>query len=199
MALETSWKDWWGATQPNPIGLICSLPLMRVGFTYHLDATLTKADEGLISSLAPIVPTIGANKHIEGLFRLLADEEEGESSRAATPSPSRDTGPTPMLSNETHNYFASREPIPPIDFNPIDLLIRSIDSATLIQNASTAKFISWRPQRSLESSITSSASRVTSETDLSSNLPKVCAEDDECRLERFGGESVPANEGHVGG
>ena len=37
------------------------------------------------------------------------------------------------------------------------------------------------------------------ETDLSSNLPKVCAEDDECRLERFGGESVPANEGHVGG
>jgi len=155
------------------IGLISSSHWMTVRCYIHM--RLTKPDVGLVNTLAPIVPTLSTDKRIEGLFALPAEEMEAESSRAGTPSPSRDSEPTPMSIDETLNYFTLREPTPPMEIDPVDLLIRSIDSAVLIQQASTAKFFSWRPQpqpqRSLESSITSSVSPASSTSDISGHGP----------------------------
>lgn len=115
---------------------------------------------------------MATNNHVDGLFTL--PEEDLEASRVRTPSPPQDADPTPMPSAETLNYF-EREPTPspPMDVDPIDLLIRAIDSAELIQEASITKFISWRPARSLESSMTSSVSPASSSSDISRPMPTV--------------------------
>lgn len=121
---------------------------------------------------------------MEGLLTLPDEEYEAESSRAPTPSPPRDADPTPMPACESPSYFAAREPSaqPPIEVDPVQFLIRCIDSAALIEQASTTKFIAWRPARtleppiparSLESSITSSDSPASSASDIGGPMPTV--------------------------
>ncbi len=121
-----------------------------------------------------MVPTIGMTRHLDGLFSLPAEEQDGPS-RAPTPSPPRDADPTPMPCPESQNYFSPRVPTPspPIDVDPLDHLLRAIDAADLIEQASITKFISWRPARSLESSMTSSVSPASSSSDISGPMPTV--------------------------
>ena len=110
---------------------------------------------------------------MDGLFALPKEGAE-EPSGAPTPASPRDAEPTPMPSSECGTYFAPREisPNPPVEIDPVELLIRAIDSAALVQHASTAKFISWRRlNRSLESSITSSMSPTSSSSDISGPVP----------------------------
>ena len=106
---------------------------------------------------------MSTSKDLDPALFDLPDLSAGMTSHAPSPSPPRvdDSEPTPMPQLDTASYFAPLSPPPPSP-NPIDMLCNILDSIPIVQTASTAKFLAWRPARSLESSITSSASPVSS-------------------------------------